>query len=207
VFCVWRPHLDSFEPNNASGRIQRGLDREEKPADTPSMNRFGKNQIGQPRELGDMRHFNFMRFLLFLAMAFLLGCKAEPPTSRHQSVVEVAPRLITKDIPVVKICNFKDGHFTVDGKQSSLASLKTALSKCSKCHGVVWYYTDKVMEGEQVPQIYKDVRLAYIDSVLNGGLETRGSVSPDFSDVIKEQKDIRNLLDLQNKLFDSQNKP
>jgi hypothetical protein len=144
-----------------------------------------------------MRHLTLMRYLL-LALVFVLGCKAEPPPSPPQTVVAIAPRLITKDIPVLKICNFKDGHFTVDGKQSSLASLKVALSKCAESHGVIWYYGDHLIEGEQVPQIYNDVRLAFADEIVHVGLEARSSRSPDFSDVIQEQKDLRKLVDSQN---------
>jgi hypothetical protein len=144
-----------------------------------------------------MRRFDFLRYFsaVILAASFMLGCRAEPPPPAIQTV----PRLLTKDITVLKICNFKDGHFTVDGKSSSLPLLKAALSKCSENHGVVWYYTDNVMEGEQVPQIYKDVRLAFADEVVHGGLEARLSGSPDFADVIEEQKDLRKFVDSQNK--------
>ncbi len=85
------------------------------------------------------------------------------------------------DTPVLKVAVFRDGHFTVDGADSSLPALRESLKRHSERKGVVWYYREAGQE--EAPPVAMDV----LKTMMEARLPIRMSSRADYSDTIDEQ--------------------
>jgi hypothetical protein len=80
--------------------------------------------------------------------------------------------------PILKVAVFVDGHFTVDGAQSSIPSLRVALHELSKEHGAVGYYRES---GQQEPP---PVAMEVLNELMTARLPIRLSSKADYSDSV-----------------------
>jgi hypothetical protein len=80
--------------------------------------------------------------------------------------------------PILKIAVFADGHFTVDGAQSSIPSLRASLRELSDRRGAVWYYRES---GQQEPP---PVAMEILNELMAARLPIRLSSKADYSDSV-----------------------
>lgn len=80
--------------------------------------------------------------------------------------------------PILKIAVFADGHFTVDGAQSSIPSLRASLHELSIQRGAVWYYRES---GQQEPP---PVAMEILNELMAARLPIRLSSRADYSDSV-----------------------
>jgi len=76
----------------------------------------------------------------------------------------------------LKVAVFADGRLIVDGKSTSLDSLREKLIRLRAERGTVWYYRE---QGHEKPPV---VALQVMKAVVEAGVPVRLSTRPDYSD-------------------------
>lgn len=82
---------------------------------------------------------------------------------------------------VLRISALGSGKLLLNGKESSLAEIKTALEKARDDKGIIWYYRENP-RSEPPPQAMEVVKL-----IVANHLPVSFSSKPDFSDYIDEK--------------------
>jgi hypothetical protein len=129
-----------------------------------------------------LTNWRFLRIAVLLPL--LVGCGENQSAPRPSSPQPASPPSspaespIKADAPILKVAVMQDGKILVDGKASSLSSLRTAIKKLAEQKGIVYYYREAAQE--EPPPVAMEVMQAVIDARLPISLSTR----PNFSDTV-----------------------
>ena len=103
--------------------------------------------------------------LVVIACSLLAGC------NRQHAPMNSAT-------PILKVAVMADGRITVDGKPTTIESLRVSLKGLAQQHGIVWYYRE-AGQSEPPPQATE-----VIQAIIDNRLPIRMSSRPDYSDAI-----------------------
>jgi hypothetical protein len=155
----------------------------------PKRNRINAKSLGR---LLKMKEHNMVRQLLIVLgmLSFVVGCgekqqappvKNPPPASPESPPRSLEKKSVASNQPILKVSVLRDGSILVDGKASTLASLRPALKKLAEQKGIVYYYREAAQADP--PPVAMEVLQAVIDESLPISLCTR----PDFSDSVGQE--------------------
>jgi hypothetical protein len=128
--------------------------------------------------MGRMDHDNMRRLITVAGLVSLLfaSCSKQPAPKSPAS----------PDAPVLKVAFRADDSFTVDGKESTMESLRQSLRELKAKHGVVWFYRDA-----PDPQVYRYALMEFLEDVAESRIPIRTSKRPDYSDSAPMDGDAR----------------
>jgi hypothetical protein len=138
--------------------------------------------------------------VIFFASYFIacfIGCKADKPPQ----VVDTIPRIINKHTPFYKIFIGKDGKIKLNSeKYLSLSAFEVAYKQQTRTNSVVWLgsETQDSDPNEKMTQVIHEL-CDFLFKNSEPGTDIRLSGRSDFSDLVAEQKMLRDHVDKVNK--------